>query len=90
MGDVSVETSLGCKLKLKNVGYVPNIRLNSISIKVLDIKGYHTYFVSGGICKITKGLLVVTKEQSHVTFYKIPAKLFREEMNVVEDESNKF
>ena len=28
MGDVWLETSMGCKLQLKNVRHAPNIRLN--------------------------------------------------------------
>ena len=69
MGDVWVETGIGCKLQLKNVRHVPNIRLNLISVKALDIEGYHTYFGGGGICKITKGSLVV--ERSKVSLLSI-------------------
>ncbi|CAJ2642239.1 unnamed protein product [Trifolium pratense] len=87
MGDVWVETSIGCKLQLKNVRHVPDIRLNLISIKTLDIEGYHTYFGGGGICKITKGSLVVAKEQSPTSLYRIPVKLCKEEVNTVEDVS---
>lgn len=59
MGDVWAKNYLGWKLKFKNVRHVPNICLNLISVKPLDIEGYHTYFSSGGICKITKCPLVV-------------------------------
>ncbi|CAJ2658330.1 unnamed protein product [Trifolium pratense] len=87
MGDVWVETSIGCKLQLKNVRHVPDIRLNLISVKVLDIEGYHTYFGGGGICKITKGSLVVANEQSPTSLYRMPVKLCKEEVNAVEDVS---
>ncbi|CAJ2654735.1 unnamed protein product [Trifolium pratense] len=87
MGDVWVETSIGCKLQLKNVRHVPDIRLNVISVKALDIEGYHTYFGGDGICKITKGSLVVAKEQSPTSLYRMPVKLCQEEVNAVEDVS---
>ncbi|CAJ2628405.1 unnamed protein product [Trifolium pratense] len=87
MGDVWVETSIGCKLQLKNVRHVPDIRLNVISVKALDIEGYHTYFGGDGICKITKGSLVVAKEQSPTSLYRMPVKLCKEEVNAVEDVS---
>lgn len=61
IGDVQLETSIGCKLQLKNVRHVPNIRLNLISVKAQDIDGYDIY-IGGGIFKLTKGSLVVTKE----------------------------
>lgn len=75
MRDVWVETNVGRKLKLKNVRQVPNICLKFIPIKVLDIADNHTYFGIGGICKITKKLLVVAKEKSPTTLYMVPAKL---------------
>lgn len=88
MEDVWVETGVGCKLKLKNVRHVPDTRLNLISVKSLDIEGYHTYFASGGIGKITKWSLVVAKEQSPTTLYRVLVKLCKEEMNAIEDTSS--
>ncbi|CAJ2642124.1 unnamed protein product [Trifolium pratense] len=70
-----------------NVRHVPDIRLNLISVKALDIEGYHTYFGGGGICKITKGSLVVANEQSPTSLYRMPVKLCKEEVNAVEDVS---
>lgn len=88
MRDVWVATSVRCKLKLKNVRHVPDIRLNLIYVKTLDIEGYHIYFGSCGMCKITKGSLVVANEQSPTTLYRMSIKLCKEEMNAVEDISN--
>ncbi|GMP79351.1 hypothetical protein CsSME_00034932 [Camellia sinensis var. sinensis] len=49
MGDVCLETNLGCKLLLKDVRHVPDIRLNLISTGKLDDEGYNNKF--GKICK---------------------------------------
>lgn len=80
-----VETGVGYKLKLKNVRHDPDVRLNLILVKALDIEGYHTYLSSGGICKITQGTLVVVKEQSPTTLYRMPVNPCKEKMNAVED-----
>ena len=40
MRDICLEISVGCKLLLKDVRYVPNIRLNLIFIGNLDDDGY--------------------------------------------------
>jgi hypothetical protein len=47
IGDVNVETSLGCKLTLKNVRHVPDMRLHLISIGALDDDGYQSHFFEG-------------------------------------------
>lgn len=39
-GDVCVETKLGCKLVLKRVRHVLDMRLHLISISALDDDGY--------------------------------------------------
>lgn len=54
MGDVWVETSVEGKLKLQNVRYIPDIRLNLTLVKTLDNERCHTYFCTGSICKINK------------------------------------
>ena len=58
MGDICIETSIGCTLILKDVRHVPNLRLNLISVSALDRLCYGNYFVSGK-WKLTKGSLVV-------------------------------
>jgi hypothetical protein len=60
IGDVNVETSLGCKLTLKNVRRVPDMRFHLISVGALDDDGYQSHFF-GGKWKLLKGLLVVTR-----------------------------
>ena len=44
IGDIYVRTNTGYTLILKDVRYVPNIRLNLISTHVLDKEGYGNYF----------------------------------------------
>lgn len=88
MGDFWVETGVGCKFKWKNVRYVPNILLNLIFVKALNIEGYQTYFDSDGMYKITIGLLVVTKEKRSASLYRMSIKLCKEEMDAIEDASS--
>jgi hypothetical protein len=47
MGDIQLETSIECKLLLKDVRYVPEMRFSLISIGKLDDEGYHNYLGSG-------------------------------------------
>ena len=42
IGNIYLETSIGCKLLLKDVRYVPDICLNLISTGKLDDDGYTT------------------------------------------------
>ncbi|KAG5549866.1 hypothetical protein RHGRI_014986 [Rhododendron griersonianum] len=44
MGNICLETSVGCKLVLKDVRHVPDIRLNLISTGKLDDEGYNNHF----------------------------------------------
>jgi hypothetical protein len=41
MRDIQLETSIGCKLILKDVRHVLEMRFNFISIRKLDDEGYH-------------------------------------------------
>ena len=47
MGDVELETSIGCKLVLKYVRHVPEMRFSLISIGKLDDEGYHSHLGEG-------------------------------------------
>jgi len=42
--DIWLETNIGCKLHLKNVRHILDIRLSLIFVKVLDDDGYHNFF----------------------------------------------
>ena len=46
-GTIYLKSSTGCKMILRNVGHVPNIRLNLISIGRLDEEGYFSHVNHG-------------------------------------------
>ena len=43
MGDVELETSIWCKLVMKNVKHVPKMCFSLISVGRLDDEGYHSH-----------------------------------------------
>jgi hypothetical protein len=47
MGDIQLETSIGCKLILNDVRLIPEMCFNLISIRKLDDEGYHNYLGGG-------------------------------------------
>ena len=60
IGDICIKTSVGCTLTLKNVKHNPDLRLNLLSVSVLDKEGYH-HHTGDGNWKLTKGYLVVAR-----------------------------
>ena len=60
MKDVCLETNTGCRLLLRNIRHVPDIRLHLIFVCDLDDDGYSSQFVEEK-WKLTKGSLVVAK-----------------------------
>ena len=44
IGDVYMNMTIECKLRLRDVRHIPQIRLNVISIDTLDDMGYHNFF----------------------------------------------
>lgn len=48
VGNVSVQTDLDCILKLKDVRYVPDLRLNLMFTHSLDLDCYHTLAIKNG------------------------------------------
>ena len=74
IGDVCFETNMGCKLTLKDVRHVPNLRLNLMSDFVLDKQGYGNHFGKGK-WKLTKGHWLLQKEQ-HVALCIRPKEKF--------------
>ncbi|PKI36969.1 hypothetical protein CRG98_042670 [Punica granatum] len=69
IGDICLEAELGCKLLLKKVGHVPEIRLNLISTGQLDDKGY-----SSGRWKLSKGSLVVAWDDHSKKVWAYPMR----------------
>ena len=47
IGDVYMNINTLCKLHLKDVRHVPEIRLNFISTDTLDGMGYHSFYDEG-------------------------------------------
>ncbi|XP_056165610.1 uncharacterized protein LOC130137702 [Syzygium oleosum] len=81
MGNIYLETNVGCTLLLKDVRHVPDMRLNLISTSKLDDEGYSNFF-SNGKWKLTKGNLVVAKGEKTCSLYITQSKLCRGEVNV--------
>ena len=87
IGDVELETSIGCKLVLKNVKHVPEMRFSLISIGKLNDEGYHSH-LGEGKWKLTKGSFVLARGKKNNTFYKTEARLVKEEVNIVDNEAS--
>ena len=47
IGDICIQTSMGCTLMLKDVRRIPDLRLNLISVHMLDKDGCN-HFISSG------------------------------------------
>ncbi|GKV35980.1 hypothetical protein SLEP1_g44167 [Rubroshorea leprosula] len=87
VGDICVQTNVGCTLTLKNVRHVPDMRMNLLSAKALDEEGYTHYFGNGS-WKLTKGSLVVAKGRACCSLYKTHMKMCGGQLNAVEDEAS--
>jgi transposase InsO family protein len=86
IGDICVETNTGYTLKLKDVRHIPDMRLNLISISVLDKEGYESH-LGNGKWKLFKGSLVFARGKICCTLYKIQVKLCRDVVNAAQDDS---
>ena len=87
MGNICLETNLGCKLLLKDVRHVPDIRLNLISTGRLDDEGYNNHF-GDGKWKLTKGSLVMAKGKKTCTLYTMKGKICNGVVNALEGDSS--
>lgn len=84
MGDIYLDTDIGCQLILKNARYVPDIRLNLVPTKKLDDEGYHSS-QGGGKWKLSKGSLIIARKKEQNTLYLMQAKLGKGEVNAIRD-----
>ena len=73
VGDVCIQTNIGCTLTLNNVQHVPDLCLNLISVHALDLAEYHSDF-DDGKWKFSKGLMVVARGMVYNTLYKTQVK----------------
>ena len=87
MGDVELETSIRCKLVLKDVRHVPEMRFSLISIGKLDDEVYHSH-LGEGKWKLTKGSLVLARGKKNNTLYKTKARLVKREVNIIKNEAS--
>ncbi|KAK9138868.1 hypothetical protein Sjap_009462 [Stephania japonica] len=85
IGDVFVQTNMGCTVILKVVRHVPDLRLNLISTHALDLDGYYNIF-GGKEWKLTKGSIVVARGKLSYTLYKTQLKTVRGDLNAIEDD----
>ncbi|KAG8372457.1 hypothetical protein BUALT_Bualt12G0068200 [Buddleja alternifolia] len=87
MGNINLETDIGCRLILRDVRHIPDIRLNIISIGKLDDDGYVSNF-SEGKWKLTKGSLITAKGKKKNSLYLMQAKLSNGEVNATVNSSS--
>lgn len=85
IGDVHLKTNTGCKLILKDVRHVPDMRLNLISAGKLDDAGLVNQFGSGK-WKLTNGNMVIARGKKEGSLY-LTRGCLRDEANVVHDDS---
>ncbi|KAG8381469.1 hypothetical protein BUALT_Bualt06G0125100 [Buddleja alternifolia] len=72
MGNINLETDTGCRLILRDVRHIPDIRLNIISTGKLDDDGYVSNFGEGK-WKLTKGSLITAKGKKKNSLYLMQA-----------------
>ena len=72
---VHLETSTGCKLVLRNVGHVPEIRLNLLSAGVLDDEGFNN-LLGERKWKLLKRRMVVARAQKMRSLYVMQDKVY--------------
>ncbi|VFQ71427.1 unnamed protein product [Cuscuta campestris] len=73
MGDVCLETSTGCRLVLRDVRHVPDIRLSLISAGLLDDEGYANKFCDGR-WKLSRGSLIMARGKKQNSLYVMQAR----------------
>ena len=88
MGDICLETNIGCKLLLRDVRHVPDIWLNLISAGKLDDEGRYNNNFSDGKWKLSKGSLAVAKGKKTCSLYTMQAKICKGVVNTLENDSS--
>lgn len=87
VGDVCIQTNVGCTLTLKDVRHVPDLRLNLISVHALDRAGCYSSF-GDGKWKLSKGSMIIARGKVCNTLYKTQVKQVGEGLNAVEDDAS--
>ena len=73
-----------CTLTLKDVRHIRDLRLNLISMHMLDKDGYN-HFINSGNWKLTKVSLVVARGRLCCSLYKTQVKVCEGQLNVIDD-----
>ena len=81
--DVCLKFDTRMELVLRNVIYVPDMRLNVISTGLLDDDGYNNF--GDGIWKLTRGSLIVTRGKKCPKLYFTHPKISNNIVNCVEN-----
>ena len=87
IGDICIQTSMGCTLTLKDVQHIPDLRLNLISMHMLDKDGY-IHFINSGNWNLTKGSLVVARGRLCCSLYKTQVKVCRGQLYAIDDDTS--
>ncbi|KAJ8466528.1 hypothetical protein OPV22_029080 [Ensete ventricosum] len=87
MGDIHIKTNLGCKLVLKDVRHVVDLRLNLISVGRLDDEDFDVRFHKGQ-WKLSKGSLIVANGKKYHTLYRLQPKACGGQLNATEKDSS--
>jgi hypothetical protein len=74
---------MGCRLILKDVRHIPDLRLNLISGDALDKDGFKHY-LGGGEWKLSKGSMVVARGKSWNSLYRTHGKVLKNGLNAVQ------
>ena len=80
---------MGCTLTLKDMRHIPELRLNLISMHMLDKDGYN-HSINSGNWKLTKGSLAVARGRLCFSLYKTQAKVCGGQLNTVDDDTSPY
>ena len=86
IGDICIQANVGYRLKLQDVRHVPDLCLNLMFRIALDKEGFQIYF-DNGTWKLTKGTMVIAREEVCYTLYKTQGKICKNGLNVAADSS---
>ena len=86
VGDVCIQTNIGCTLTLKDMRHVLDLHLNLIFVHTLDLAEYHSDF-GDAKWKLSKGSMIVARGMVYNTLYKTQVKQIGR-LNVVEDDAS--
>ena len=82
--DVCLTTSTGCRLLLREVCHIPEVRLNLILVGRLDDEGYEGS-IRNDTMKFCNGSLIVARARKINTLYLMHDRISKEEVNVAVD-----